>query len=107
MQAVLKVLDREIVLDCAEEDRRRLEDLAAALDARLQQTSGDPVFRLAVVALKLLDEAQATGAALARARCEIERLSDMVVEARLEAGGIDADAGERGRVGLLHASSLT
>ena len=52
-------------------------------------------------------EAQATGAALARARCEIERLSDMVVEARLEAGGFGADAGERGRVGPLHASSLT
>ncbi len=107
MQTVLKVLNREIVLECAEDDRRRLEDLAAALDARLSQTSGDPAFRLAVVALKLIDEAQATCAALARARCEIERLSDMVVEARLEAGGFGADADERGRAGLLHASSLT
>ena len=39
---------------------------------------------LALTALALMDEAQTTNAALARARCEIERLNDMIAEARIE-----------------------
>lgn len=105
MQTVLKVLDRQIVIDCTPEQHRRLQDLAAALDKRLAEASGDPVRRLALAAIALMDEAQATSAALARARCEIERLSDMVVEARLEAGELDVE-GER-PASASHAAGMS
>ena len=104
MQAVLRVLNQEIAFDCAPQDQRRLEDLASALDARLAGFCGDAdgIKRLALTALSLLDEAQAAGAALARARGEIERLNDLVAEARIEAlPGQPAD--DRGRVGALRA----
>lgn len=105
MQTVLKVLGQEIVVDCDPSQQRRLQDLASALDARLAATSGDPVRRLALTAIALLDEAQATGAALARARCVIERLSDMVVEARLEADSLDVDLDRP--ASALHAAGLS
>lgn len=99
----ITILSHDIDLACQPQEEKRLEDLARALDARLAGFSGDAdaVRRLALIALSLMDETQATNAALARARCEIERLTDMVVEAKLEAGGVQADAPDRGRVGAL------
>jgi hypothetical protein len=52
---------------------------------------------LTLAALALLDEAQSANAALARARCEIERLNDMVAGAQLE------PLDNRGRVNVLRA----
>jgi hypothetical protein len=102
MQAVLNVLDRRVELDCAEHERRRLEDLGRALEGRLQGFANEPdeTRRLILTALSLLDEAQATGAALSRARCEIERLTDMLVDAKLEAQACP-DMSVRGGVGAL------
>lgn len=104
MQAVLNVANQEFTIECADCDQRRLEDLAQALDARLARFSGDEdaMRRLVLTALSLLDQAQATSAALALAREEIERLTDMVVEARMDAQNVAVND-ERGRVGVLVA----
>lgn len=104
MQAVLNVANQQFTIECADCDQRRLEDLAEALNARLSRFSGDEdaMRRLVLTALALLDQAQATSAALALAREEIERLTDMVVEARLEARNTPVND-ERGRVGALVA----
>jgi cell division protein ZapA (FtsZ GTPase activity inhibitor) len=97
------VLGHAIELECQPHEQKRLEDLAAALNTRLAGVTGDPdaVRRLTLAALALMDEAQAANAALARARYEIERLTDMLVEAKLEAGDTEPSAPERGRVGAL------
>lgn len=102
MQATLTILGRDYAIDCTQEEERRLQDLASALESRLSAFGEDADARrsLILTALSLLDEAQALHAALARARCEIERLTDMVVEAQLEAGAAP-DTPERGRVGSL------
>jgi len=99
---LLQVLGQDIRLDCAAHEQRRLEDLAAALDARLAGFSGDEagLRRLIVTALALMDEAQAKGAALARARGEIDRLTDMLVDARRAEEPL---TDERGRVATLRA----
>jgi cell division protein ZapA len=107
MQAIVKILGEDYAIDCAACDTRRLEDLAKALEARLQGFSGDTDAsrRLVLTALGLIDEAQATSAALARARCEIERLTDMLVEAKLEAQSSEPpDSPDRGRVSALHVA---
>lgn len=98
----LRILDRDVRLDCSAHEQRRLEDLAAALNARLAGFSGDADgFRqLALTALALLDETQAKSAALMRARGEIERLTDMLVEARLPANA-QAEDDDRGRLATL------
>ena len=102
MQAQLTILGQTYALECTEAESRRLEDLARALNDRLQGVSGESPRRLVFTALALMDEAQATQAALARARCEIERLTDMVVEAQLEAQANAApDTADRGRVTSL------
>jgi cell division protein ZapA len=102
MQATLTILNREFTIECTEAEQRRLEDLGKALDARLQGCSEpDQLRRIVFTALALMDEAQATHAALARARCEVERLTDMVVEAKLEAAQATPDTPDRGRVGSL------
>jgi cell division protein ZapA (FtsZ GTPase activity inhibitor) len=82
MRTVLRILNEEIRLDCAPDDQRRLEDLADALERRLAGFSGDEqgYRRLVLTSLALLDEAQCANAALARARCEIDRLNDMLAE---------------------------
>lgn len=100
---LLHILDQEIPLNCAASEQRRLEDLAAALNARLEGFSGDAdaMRRLAITALALLDETQAKAAALVRARGEIERLTDMVVEARRTSAPEATE--ERGRVISLRA----
>ncbi len=107
MQTTVKVLDREFSIECAEGDCRRLEDLAATLNARLAGFSGDEdaMRRLVLTAPSLLDQNQAASAALVRARNEIERLSDMVVEAKLEAAKAGANVlDERGRVDALRVA---
>ena len=103
MQAMITILGEDYAIECAECDTRRIEDLAKALEFRLQGFSGDTsaMRRLVLTALGLMDEVQATSAALVRARCEIERLTDMVVEAQLDAQSEAPDTAERGRVGAL------
>lgn len=102
MQAVLTILGRDYAIDCTEQEERRLQDLARLLDARLQGFGGDADTRrsLVFIALALLDEAQTTSAALVRARCEIERLTDLLIDAKLEAQAAP-DLGLRGGVGAL------
>ncbi len=107
MQATVNILGQDYAIECADCDERRLEDLAKALDARLQAFSGDTsaMRRLVLTSLGLIDEAQATSAALARARCEIERLTDMLVEAQLEAQTSEPpDTPDRGRVSALRVA---
>lgn len=107
MQANFDVLGQGYSVECADGDAKRLADLARTLELKLSGFSGDgdAMRRLVLMALSLLDEAQATGAALARARGEIERLTDMLVEAKLEAqqgtANPEAQTEERGRVGVL------
>ena len=105
MRAILRILGQDIELECAACDERRLRDLAANLESRLSGCTGDAdgVRQLALTALALMDEAQATGAALARARLEIERLTDLVVEADLNPRS-PASEDERGRVDALRAA---
>jgi cell division protein ZapA (FtsZ GTPase activity inhibitor) len=106
MQATLNVLGQTIVLECAPCDEKRLQDLAAALETRLGGFCGDAdgLRRLVLTSLALMDEAQATSAALARARQEIDRLTDMVVEAKLANAGEASLEDERGRVGALRVA---
>ena len=111
MQSTVKILGEDYAIECAECDTRRLEDLAKLLEQRLQGFSGDvsAMRRLVLTALGLIDEAQATSAALARARIEIERLTDMVVEAQLEAqqAAPVLDSEDRGRVRSLRVAQGT
>jgi|CXWL01.1.fsa_nt_gi cell division protein ZapA (FtsZ GTPase activity inhibitor) len=81
-EITLRILDQDIRFACAPEEERRLRDLAAALETRLAGFSGDGdgMRRLILTALSLMDEAQAAGAALARAHGEIERLNDLLEE---------------------------
>ena len=101
----ITILNRQFTIACTEAEERRLEDLAKALDARLQGCSDpDQMSRLVFTALALMDEVQTTHAALARSHCEIERLTDMVVEAKIEAEAAQTatpDTPDRGRVGSL------
>jgi len=108
MQVTVTILGERHTIECAECDTRRLEDLAGALEGRLQGFRGDTsaMRRLVLTALGLIDETQATNAALARARTEIERLTDMLVEAKLENVAPEPpDSPERGRIGALHAAA--
>lgn len=84
-EITLRILDSDIRFACALEEERRLRDLAVALEARLARFSGDGagLRGLILTALSLLDEAQAAGAALARAHGEIERLGDLLAETQL------------------------
>ena len=107
MQSTVRILDEDYAIECADCDQRRLEDLAKALEARLQGFSGDAsaMRRLVLTALGLIDEAQATSAALVRARYEIERLTDMLVEAQLANETPEPpDTPDRGRVGALRVA---
>ncbi len=97
------ILGQNIDIACAGRDQKRLADLAAALEQRLGRYPEDldATRRLALAALALMDEAQTTGAALALARSEIERLTDMLVDAKLEAANACPVDEERGRVSAL------
>lgn len=103
MQMSVTILGRAFPVECASADRRRIEDLAADLNARLKGCAGDAELdrRLVLAALALIDEAQATSAALMRARAEIERLTDMIVEAKLEAAAAAPGGDARGRCGIM------
>ena len=83
MRIVLRILNEEIAVDAAPDQVRRLQDLAAAVEARLAGFTGDEqgYRRLVLTALALVDEAQTANAALARARCEVDRLNDMLADA--------------------------
>lgn len=87
MTATVRVLGEDFRVECSAGDQRRLEDLAKALEARIAEMDGETtdVRRLILTALALMDEAQSTGAALVRARGEIERLNDMIAEANMDA----------------------
>ena len=87
MKLTLRILNQDFEVECAPHEQRRLEDLAKALGARLAGFSGDAkgMRQLVLTSVALLDEVQATTAALVRAHGEIERLNDMVAEAQLEA----------------------
>ncbi|MGD9979438.1 MAG: cell division protein ZapA [Hyphomonadaceae bacterium] len=109
MHVTVKILGQDYAIDCAECDARRLEDLAAALESRLRNYGGDTEAkrRLVLTALGLMDEVQATNAALERSRREVERLTDMLVEAKIEAQTSPpgkSDAPDRGRVGALRVA---
>jgi cell division protein ZapA (FtsZ GTPase activity inhibitor) len=98
----MTILGQTVELECQPHEQKRLEDLARALEARAAGVKGDADAsrRLILTALALIDEAQASSAALVRARGEIERLTDMLIEARLE-GCAEPDNADRGRVGAL------
>jgi cell division protein ZapA (FtsZ GTPase activity inhibitor) len=93
-----RILGEDLSFECAPENARRLEDLAAALSARLdaiadaQGGCADARRVLALAALGLLDENQQAGAALARARAEIDRLNEFLAEARAKAANTDPSA---------------
>jgi cell division protein ZapA (FtsZ GTPase activity inhibitor) len=112
MVASVRILGEDFSLECSAGDQRRIEDLAKALEARLAGAEGEAsdLRKLILTALSLMDEAQTTGAALVRARGEIERLNDMVAEANLDAaegGSIPQDLNppDRGRVKALRAGT--
>ncbi|MBY0564966.1 MAG: cell division protein ZapA [Hyphomonadaceae bacterium] len=100
------VLGEDIALSCEQRDEQRIADLAAALERRISVYPGDApkTQRLLLTALCLLDEVQAKSAALALARSEIERLTDLVVEAKLEAETQTVNE-DRGRVASLRANA--
>jgi len=85
MTVTVRILGEDFRLQCNAGEQRRIEDLAKALEARVaaEGETGD-LRKLILTALGLIDEAQTTGAALVRARGEIERLNDMIAEANIE-----------------------
>ncbi len=78
-EVVVRIQGQDIAIPCAPHEQRRIADLAALLESRLSVFSGEPesLRRLVLTALSLLDETQAAGAALARARAEIDRLNEL------------------------------
>jgi cell division protein ZapA (FtsZ GTPase activity inhibitor) len=85
-QVTLSILGEPINVDCNPGDEQRMEDLAAALSRRLDEIasfedgSSDTKRVLILAALGLMDEGQRTGAALQRARREIDRLNEAQLE---------------------------
>jgi len=86
MTVTVHILGEDFRLHCSAGEQRRIEDLAKALEARVTaEGETSDLRKLILTALALMDEAQTTGAALVRARGEIERLNDMVAEANIDA----------------------
>ena len=86
MTVTVRILGEDFRLHCSAGEQRRIEDLAKALEARVAaEGETSDLRKLILTALALMDEAQTTGAALVRARGEIERLNDMVAEANIDA----------------------
>ncbi len=85
MTVTVSILGEDFRLQCAAGEQRRIEDLAKALEARVAaEGETSDLRKLILTALALMDEAQTTGAALVRARGEIERLNDMIAEASID-----------------------
>ncbi len=86
-QITLSILGEPIEVFCNPGEERRMEDLAAALSRRLDEIasfedgSADARRILILAALGLMDEGQRVGAALQRARSEIDRLNEAANEA--------------------------
>lgn len=78
--ASVAILGRVLDIACAEADVPRIQDLARALDARLEGLvrGGEPdaIRQLSLVALALTAENQAVRAALARAQAQLDRLNE-------------------------------
>ena len=106
MTAIVTVLDEEFRVECSAGDQRRLEDLAKALEVRTSGLTGESsdIRKLILTALALMDEAQSTGAALVRARGEIEQLNDMIAEANLDAAEGVSIPQDHGQIKALRAS---
>ncbi|MET0183535.1 MAG: cell division protein ZapA [Caulobacterales bacterium] len=83
-QIAVSILGKEVSVSCAAADTQRVQDLAKSLDQRLvalaESAPDDAVALLTRAALGLMAENQASGAALARAHYEIERLNDLALE---------------------------
>ena len=96
MTVTVRILGEDFRLHCSAGEQRRIEDLAKALEARVAAEGETSELRkLILTALALMDEAQTTGAALVRARGEIERLNDMVAEANIDAAeGVSLPQGQ-------------
>ena len=104
MTVTVHILGEDFRLHCSAGEQRRIEDLAKALEARVTaEGETSDLRKLILTALALMDEAQTTGAALVRARGEIERLNDMLAEAQIEAAEGPALQPEQGRVRSLRA----
>lgn len=106
MAVTIRILGEDFHIQCNAGEQRRIEDLARALEARVagEAESGD-VRKLILAALALIDEAQTTGAALVRARGEIERLNDMIAEANIEAAEGTSIPQDRSRVRAQRAGT--
>ncbi len=103
MNAVsLQIDEQNLSIACNAHDSHRLTDLAALLNTRLAAYPCEMEMseRLALAALSLLDETQTRAAALVRARGEIDRLTDLLLEARVNAAPLAVDE-DRGRVAAL------
>ncbi len=83
-ETILTVLGEVIRISCPPEEARRLTHLAASLEARLGGGAPMGSRLLVLLALGLLDEAQGAAASLQRARCEIDRLNEMIAESRAD-----------------------
>lgn len=85
-EVVVHVAGQEVTVACAPHEQRRVADLVALLESRLAVYAGEPeaMRRLVLAALALLDETQAVGAALARAREELDRLNELSGESQIE-----------------------
>jgi cell division protein ZapA (FtsZ GTPase activity inhibitor) len=81
----LSVLGHVFSVDCTQAEARRLAELEANLEARLASVGTREATqerRLILLALGLMDDVQGAGAALVRARSEIERLGDLLEHVR-------------------------
>ncbi len=85
-EVLVRIDGRDIAIACAPHEQRRVADLAALLESRMAVYAGEPeaLRRLVLTALALMDETQAAGAALARARAEIDRLNEQGADAHVE-----------------------
>lgn len=95
-ETVLTVLGERIRVSCPPEEARRLADLAAALETRLGGGAPMGARLLVLLALGLLDEAQGAAAALQRARCEIDRLNELIAERQAGAAAPPAASNDSG-----------
>lgn len=87
-EAIVTILGMQVRVPCADGEQAWIEALAAQIERRAASGEGAAAERLARIALALLAENQTAGAALARARGEIERLNDLAAETPELAHGV-------------------